>query len=174
MPELVPITNNFFVNLITRLGLKPPPGFGWLFSTVVQPVSIVDSDISFAAVATSPLLDTPLSAGAQAAPAVNTVLADTGAQAAGVYNIVLALCVADVASATQPTIALQRRDAANAANIWEQRIYGNSSANGVNNVYYFETYRVQLQANERIRFINLVAGGAGSLYDANIWISPTT
>lgn len=169
MPELVPITNNFFVNLITRLGLKPPPSLGWSMATVVTPVSIVDSDITLSAISTTQLLDTPFTAGVQAAPVINTVLADSGAQNAGNYFVTLMMSCSE--GITNNTLALQRRDAANAANIWEQRFY--TLLNTVDSTRMVMNCQVKLSQNERLRILNLVAGGAGSVYHVNLWMLPS-
>src|SRR5437879_1036974 len=86
-PSLSEITANFFVNLINRLGVRPPPADAFLLSNVVTPVSIVDADISIPAQLTTFLLDVPFTAGELLAPVANTVLADTLAQPAGNYNV---------------------------------------------------------------------------------------
>lgn len=144
--------------------MKPPFPDGFELSNVVQPVSLVDSDVALAAVTTSQLLDTPLTAGPQAAPVINTVLADTGAQAAG--NYILFILVSAFDTVAGPDIQFQRRDAANAANIWEQRYW----TGGATSYFLQTTLRVTLQLNERVRVVNPRAGGAGSNYQANIWL----
>ena len=171
MPSLTKITANFFVGLINRLGVRPPPEEAFLLSNIVQPVSIVDADISIPAISTSQLLDTPFTAGVLVAPAINTVLADTGPQVAGNYSIEVMLNFQDGAAVQQ--VALQRRDSTNAVNIWQQVFFGTGNAAGNAGVLVLQNFRVVLQANERIRIINLVAGGAGSLFDANIWLLPS-
>ena len=166
MPELVPITNNFFVNLINRLGLKPPPGLGWLFSTVVQPVSVVDSDVTLSAIATTQILDTPFTQGEVASPVgANALLADTGAQPAGNYSVFI-MVGGDNGVAFGADFRIQRRDAANAANIWSQELLIDSA--GTPN--FVTSMTVTLATNERIRVITKAAASVGVSLQASIWL----
>lgn len=165
MPDLARITATFFVNLINRLGVRPPPADGFVLSNTVVPISIVDTDISLPAVLTPPIYGTPSSAGEQIAPAANTVLADTGQLAQGTYQFTAILSWADGPAAVQ-AVDLQHRNAANAANIWDQNFYTTSSG-GVQTFTFNWTEFVSL--NERIRAICITAGSAGTRYHANIW-----
>lgn len=169
MPSLSAITATFFVTVINRLGIRPPPAEGFLYSNVVQPISIVDSDIAIPTVVTTQLLDAPFTAGLQVAPAINTVLADTGAQVAGNYQAYVMISVVD--AAVLPQLAIQRRDAANAANIWSSELYANNGVGAAAYEFYTFSWRIALQLNERLRVLNTVAGGAASRYQANIWLS---
>jgi len=146
----------------------PPPPDGFQLINTVQPVSIVDADVALAAVTTSQLLDIPFSAGLVVAPAINTVLADTGAQPTGSYLLqIFASCLDGV---NFPQICLQRRDAANAANIWQHFFLAAGAANyGPFNLVL--SIRVQLQLNERVRVINTIAGGGGSNFHVSIWLT---
>jgi len=162
MPSLSKISANFFVNLITRLGVRPPPAEAFLLSNVVQPVSIVDSDISIPAVLTTQILDTPFTAGAQAAPAVNFIMADTGAQPAGNYQ--LYIFVGTQTAGGGGDFAIERRDAANAANIWTQ--LASVLPTGSNTFQLSATLKLQL--NERLRIRCTV--GAGGTWQASIWL----
>lgn len=141
-------------------------------SNVVQPVSIVDTDVPLTTVTSSQLLATPFTAGPLVAPAINTVLADTGAQTAGNYLLKILIEVFDTAAGNTET-ALQRRNAANAANIWEQEFYGCGTVNGMLPNHINLDLRVTLDANERIRVINTLAAGAGGRYHASIWLLPS-
>jgi hypothetical protein len=166
MPILTPITNNFFINLINRLGIRPPPIEGFVISNVVQPVSIVDSDIALNAISTSQLLDVPFSTGLQVAQAANTILADTGQQPAGTYVLKI------LGSAFESTVnirhAVQRRDAANAVTVWEQRFYGDATVPA----QYDQTLRINLLANERVRVVQIHVASATCENEANIWLTP--
>lgn len=167
MPYLSHITSTFFTNLINRLGVRPPPPDGFDLINTVQPVSIVDSDITLSAVTSTLLLDTPFTAGEQAAPAADTVLADTGAQAAGNYFARISWSATDGLNAVG--IKIQRRNAANAANIWEDRINvpNGQSADGESNI------RLVLQTNERLRVTSNTVAGAGSKYNGLIFLAPS-
>jgi len=165
MPQLARITATFFTTLINRLGIRPPFDQGFEVSNVVQPVSIVDSDIAIPTVVTPPIFGTPFSNGDQVAPAVNTVLADTGALVAGNWVFTYVVSFYD-AGATVTRVAIQHRDAANAANIWEQNNY-TSSANG--RCFEVWTLAKTVAAGERMRIINLVAGAAGTRYQGQIF-----
>lgn len=167
MPTLSKITNNFFVSLINRLGVRPPPPDSFVLSNVVTPVSIVDTDVALTSVSTSQLLDTANSVGEQLVPAANTVLADTGAQTPG--NYLLQILISGIDAVNTPVIALQRRNAANAANIWEHSFYAPSGA-AVAQVKVILNIRVTLLLNERVRVINLNVGGAASRYYSNIFL----
>ena len=151
--------------------MRPPPADGFDLINVVQPVTLVDSDIVLPVTQSTILMDLAFTAGALGAPAINTVLADVGPQLAGTYNILVLASAMDAAAVANPQIALQRRDAANAANIWEQRFLFSATAGGPTQLQILQQFRVQLQTNERIRIINTVAGGAASTYHANIWIT---
>src|SRR5256885_292105 len=91
MPSLARITNTFFVSLINRLGIRPPPPEGFEISSVVQPVSIVDSDIAIPATVSTTLMDTPFTGGEIVTPAAGALLADSGSQPAGNYNVVITI-----------------------------------------------------------------------------------
>jgi len=166
MPSLSQITNNFFVSLINRLGVRPPPPESFVLSNVVQPVSIVDSDISIPAVLTTQRLDAPFSAGVLVAPVANTLMADTGALPAGDYQLLIWVGIGNVAGSGD--FFIQRRDAANAANIWQQLCFMNTNGPG----YQLTPLVVTLAANERIRvFTRLNWSATGH---ASIWVSPLT
>lgn len=167
MPYLSRITNTFFVTLINRLGVRPPPPEGFELSNVVQPVSIVDSDIAIASIATTPLLSAPFTIGESAAPADLTVLADTGAQAVGNWDVTIMLSASD-AGVGASGIQIQRRDAANATNIWAQRF----NIFDPNNLVV--SFRTPLALNERIRVMKTGAAGAGTVYQASIWLTLST
>jgi len=171
MPTLSAITATFFVDLITRLGVRPPPPDAFVLSNVVQPVSIVDSGITFSAVSSSQLLDTPFTNGVVVAPAIGAVLADTGAQPAGNYAAFLMIEGFD--SIVNPNMSLQRRNAANGASIWDQALYEVGGANA-RPFKRFYSLRLVLALNERLRVVSNIAGGAAMNYQVSIWLVPTT
>jgi hypothetical protein len=163
MPELRKISNNFFTALITRLGVLPPFRDGFELINVVQPVSLVDADVSLPVVVSSITLGTPSTAGYTAAPAAGTVLADTGGQVAGIYFFLVTVGIRN-----QGTIAadieIQRRDAANATTIWSIPVCIGGTGP------FVSQFRASLNLNERLRVIEGTNNaGAGSSVQANIW-----
>src|SRR2546428_1978470 len=86
MPSLARITNTFFVSLINRLGIRPPPPEGFEISSVVQPVSIVDSDIAIPATVSTTLMDTPFTGGEIVTPAAGALRTIRGSQPPGNSN----------------------------------------------------------------------------------------
>lgn len=164
MPELARITATFFTSLLTRLGVRPPFAEGYILSNVVQPVTIVDSDISIPAAVSLPTIDSSNTAGDQTAPAVDTILADTGALAAGDYNMVLTCGIVNSTSALRG-ITLARRNAANSADIWTARLMANSTA-----AFVPISFRVRLQLSERIVCRTGILFGAGEIVQANIFV----
>lgn len=150
--QLARITSTFFTSVINRLGLRPAFDEGWLVSNVVQPVSIVDSDISLNAVSSTITLDSPFTAGPLAAgTAANTVHADTGTQSAGRYAALIMIGF-DQAAGTYQCFLIQRRNAANAANIWEQQVSVAVNTDG----YAIIALTINLAAGERLRVLNKV------------------
>lgn len=167
MPSLSRITATFFVTLINRLGVRPPPADGFELLSTVQPVSLVDADISIPVAIGQVLYPAPVSAGVQTNPAVNTVLADTGALPAGTYHFRLLLST--YTPATNGPVDLQHRDSANAANIWAQRIFccpSNAAPSG--GVFDF-SWDDTLLLNERVRAITAAASAAADVFHANIF-----
>jgi hypothetical protein len=165
MPSLSQISNNFFLNLINRLGVRPPPPESFLLSNVVQPVTIVDSDISLPAILTTQTLDTASSTGPQAAPAAGTLLADTGALSAGIFSFFVSIGIN--AGANQCDFILGRRNAANAAYVWRQQ--GCVSPTGIGFITF--SFTAKMLASERLRIEELAAGGALTSVEANIFAS---
>lgn len=168
MPALSRITNTFFTNLINRLGVRPPPPEGFELVNVVQPVSIVDTDVPFTSLATTQLLNVPFTAGALLTPAAGTVLADIGPQAAGNYNIYVILSL-DGGSNTNPTFQVARRNAANVADIWA--FYASISSGTAMTLPLIWSARVTLVANERIVVRVGALGLAAGTVQANIWLT---
>lgn len=166
MPGYFAITSNFFVNLITRLGVRPPPVDGFSLVNTIQPISIVDADIAIPAVVTPPLFNTaPFTAGRLTNPAVNTIIADTGQLAVGNWAFLIMLAVSDTSA---PDILIEHRDAANASNIWSQSIFADviAAVDLINRQYVIAK---SFQVNERLRLRTNVGSGVSSAYHANIF-----
>jgi len=135
---------------------------------VVQPVTLVDSDIVLPVLQSTQLLDLPFSAGYSVAPAIAAVLADTGQQVAGTY-LVYVLAGTGTEGSGSCGLVLARRNAANAADIWAQAF--NVGAGASNNSSPIFSQRIQLQTNERLVVrVGTTAGTALLGIQANIWI----
>lgn len=161
--HLSSISATFFTNVLSRLGVKPPPPDGFDLINTVQPVSIVDVDVPITAIASPPLLNTPFTAGETTAPAANTRLADTGATLpAGNYQAFI------MASADEGAfMRLRRRNAADNADIWIQRFCLTNTALPLV-LHLFVT----MQVNERLVLENASGANAGKVYNATIWLVP--
>jgi len=167
--HLSSISSTFFVNLLNRLGVRPPPPDGFDLINMVQPVTLVDSDIVLAVSSSSQLLDLPFSAGYTVAPAANLVLADGGAQPFGNYLVQIMAGTGSEANGGT-SIIVARRNAANAADIWTQAFALTSQFNGGSSLNF--QLRITLQANERIVVRNgLTAGTALVGIQSNIWLT---
>lgn len=164
LPSLSQITATFFTSLITRLGVRPPPAEAFLLSNVIQPVSLVDADISIPVTVSDPVFSAPNSAGLTTGPVVNTVLADTGQLAAGNWQFEVWMSFYD--SAANMRLQLQHRDSANAANLWSHTVSVRTGGQGITQVF---KWAQSLSLNERVRVINTIAATAGDPYHVNIF-----
>jgi hypothetical protein len=149
---------NSFPDLLRRLGSHQPPTIPFDLTGNVVPVAIVD------AVGQDFTLDVPFTGGQIIAPGAGALLADTGIRAAGIYRVQVIIGVVGIPG-NGSDFAIQRRNAANAANIWEQ--VGGLTAGSSS--FLAETASIVLGAGERLRIVT-VAGGAGTIL-ANIWLS---
>lgn len=146
--------------ILNKLGI---PRFGqWSLLDTVQPVALVDSEVSLSAVASTALLGTPASAGELVAPAANTRLADTGALAAGSWSFAIVMSAND-----SNTMRVRRRNAADAGDIWSFRVPFASSTGIM--TFVFPLFRSTIGVNERLVVENVAAGGAGTTYQASIF-----
>lgn len=161
--HLSSISATFFINLLNRLGVKPPPPDGFDLINTVQPVSIVDQDVALNVATTEPAFALPFG-GVTAAPGAAAVVADTGALAAGQWEFYIILNGVDTTVILQCEI--QHRDAANAANIWAGRSYGAGTTGQFLTQYRFGK---TVAINERIRIVNITAAGAGGSVTALIF-----
>lgn len=167
MRHLSSITSTFFVNLLNRLGVRPPPPDGFDLINTVQPVTLVDSDIVLSVNSSSSLLDLPFTAGPSLNPAAAAVLADTGPQVSGSYQVNVFLGT-DAQAASVWNFEIVRRNAANSADVWV--VMGAVSSPGGNN--YTWTGRINLLTNERLIVRNKITLAATGLsVSAVVWIS---
>jgi len=150
----------FFEDILTRFGINRPLAAFQLDGDVV-PVILVDSAISFTA-APSPAYGVTdvFTAGIQVAPAINTILADTGPLPVGPYTLQWILVVRE-----QNILAFEWRDAANAVNLWTQRL---ETPPAGEDMPQFSTRLNVVNVNERFRIRVASAGTAGIEYQASI------
>lgn len=121
MPDLFPITSNVFPGLLERLGVRltQPRAPLWELSSIVQPVSIVDANITLQATV-DPGVQLFATEGVLSNPAVNALLADTGQLEAGNWEFVVWLS-AGVIDISQ-IVDLEHRNALNSSANWEHHL----------------------------------------------------
>lgn len=135
----------------------------WTISDVVVPVALVDSEITLNASSSTPLVNVPATAGEFTAPVINSRLAATGALPAGAYSMVFW-----VSSNEGNTFRVRRRNAADTADVWSFRFTAGTGAQaGFSNF----ALRLLLAVSEQVVIENAIAGGAGALYQASIFVS---
>lgn len=122
---------------------------------VVRPVAIVDGSVQASTLQT---LDVPFTAGETTAPAANTRLMTGPPLALGQWNVTLLLSAGE-----NCTWRVRRRNAADSADVWEQRI--DSRGSGFTPI----ALRALVAAGEFFVVENVNVGGAGNVYDVNGW-----
>lgn len=136
---------------------------GWFLSDQVVPVALVDSEVTLNASSTTPLVNVPASAGEQVAPAANFRLATTGPLPAGPYTMVFWIGTSEANG-----FRIRRRNAADAADVWSFRLNtGVTNGPGFINI----ALRLVLNVNELVVIENVTVGGAGTAYQASIFVS---
>jgi hypothetical protein len=135
----------------------------WFLSDQVVPVALVDSSVTLNASSSTPLVNVPATAQEQIAPAANFRLANTGALPAGAYTMVFWLGTKE-----SNEFRIRRRNAADTADVWTFRFStGATQGPGFVNV----GLRLILAVNEFVVIENVQAGGAGSPYQASIFVN---
>jgi hypothetical protein len=157
---LLPIRSTAFAALLARLGAAPSRE-GFQLDSVVVPVSLVDSDITIQAVSSTPLLGVPASAGEIVAPAAGSTLATTGPLNAGPFSVLIWIGTSEANS-----LRVRRRNAADTADIWSFRL-----PMPANTSVFLGPLRVTVAQNEAIRVDVIALGGAGQVYQADIFFS---
>lgn len=161
--EVIPSSFTDLLNLF-GISLQSQKDNSFVLNGEVLPVVLVGSTTQIEAISTPLLQDVPFTAGRVAGPGAGAVLADTGAQAAGVYAFKVMVGQL-LNSGNGADWAIQRRDAANAANVWEQIGTFYASQPG-----FFETSgTLRLQVNERLRVIAVTAAALTTV-QADIWL----
>lgn len=161
--EVIPSSFTDLLNLF-GISLQSQKDNSFVLNGEVLPVVLVGSTTQIEAISTPLLQDVPFSAGRVAGPGAGAVLADSGVQQAGVYAF--KVMVGQLLNSGNGTDwAIQRRDAANAANIWEQiaTMYGSQPG------YYETSGTLRLQVNERVRVIEITASALVTV-QANLWL----
>ena len=157
-----PIQNpSAWVTILSKLGITGI--MRWFLSDTVVPVAIVDSEITLNASSSTPLIGVQASAGEQVAPAANFRLATTGPLPAGPYSMTFWI------SGNEPggnNFRIRRRNAADAADVWAFRFFHGAGA-----TFPVLSLRLLLNVNELVVVENINAGGAGSLYQASIFVN---
>jgi hypothetical protein len=156
--HLTSISATFFTNLLSRLGVKPPPPDGFDLINTVQPVSLVDSDIALSVTSATQIIDTPFTAG-EVNPTANQRLFDSLPQSQGTY---LAFAIINFGNANSGR--LRRRNSSDTADIWSQRINATNTTTPV-----ILSLHLQLQTNERLVF-EVITADVSFFYQANLWL----
>lgn len=141
--------------------LKPKAGL-WQLSNIIQPVSLVNSQVTLNALL-GESIESLATEGEKVTPATSTVFADTGNLAAGNYKCRVYISCVD--ATTSPKIIVQHRNEPDTANIWSMTFYTSSAIAAQD--FYFEFAR-DFALNESLRVINSGAGTGGT-YQAIIF-----
>jgi hypothetical protein len=160
MPSIARISNTFFTGLLNRLGIRPPFAEGWEITNLVQPVSIVDSDVAVTAIATTQVLDLASSAGI-VAPALNAILAAVTVSESREYS---AFLIFAFGSTTAPDASLERI-ASGGGTVWSQLLTVPTAGTII------LPMRLRLQAGDTLRVRKITAADTGGRYQASIWLT---
>lgn len=149
LKEIIPIS---FADLLNYFGisLQSQKDNTFVLRGDVLPTVIVGSVVPIQAISSPMTLDVPFTAGSLAAGAgANTVHADSGPQLSGTYAVTI-MFGADATAGSDVDYYIQRRDAANAANIWQQEYSFKNSAQITGSL----TFTMRLNTAERLRVLN--------------------
>ena len=159
MPEIGRIQSTTFQALLDELGITRNQ-IPFVLQNQVLPVVLVGGTVSFIAAPTPPYGVTDIfTAGPQVAAPANTVLADTGQLPPGAYSLQFVWFTREL-----QTILFQWRNAANAANLFEQ-LFGVTLEK---NWLRWESRFLVENANERFRILQGSNGGVGVTSHATI------
>jgi len=151
LKEIIPVS---FADLLNYFGisLQSQKDNTFVLRGDVLPTVIVGSVAPILAISSPMTLDVPFTAGSLAAgTAANTVHADTGALASGTYAVTI-MFGCDATAGSDQDYYIQRRDAANAANIWQQEFGFKNSAQ----LNASLTFTMRLNTGERLRVLNKI------------------
>jgi len=165
MPELLPIQAILFQNLLRDFQIIAPPRVPvWWMSDVVQPVALVNSQVTLDAVISETAMQFATQ-GTVISPLIGAILADTGQLPAGTY--LFRAIMSFINTSAINGIILEHRDPADAANVWEWE--GNTGNNSEGFLPITIEWVETVVLNERIRATNRVAGSGQSRFNVIIW-----
>ena len=163
MPELLPVQSILFQNLLRDFQIIAPPRVPvWWMSDIIQPVALVNSQVTLDAQLDESAMQFA-SVGPQTAPAAGTVLADTGQLDSGRYLFRTFASWLDTLAINH--LDIEHRNAANAANIWQYEV----SSNLADAQQFTNEWVEDIAQDERVRITNLLNSGAAMRYNAIIW-----
>ncbi len=164
MPELLPINAILFQNLLRDFQVIAPPRVPvWWMSDIVQPVTLVNSQVTLTATLAQ-RVELFATNGVQVGSfAAGTILASTGALDVGDYKFRIYSSMFD--NSVFNRILIQHRNAADTANIWEHEI---PSAVSVSHHDTME-WTITMAQDERVRMVVGDISGAASRYNGIIW-----
>jgi len=149
LKEIIPVSFGDLLNYF-GISLQSQKDNSFVLHGDVLPTVIVGSVAPILAISSPMTLDVPFTAGSLAAgTAANTVHADSGAQLSGQYAVTI-LFGCDATAGSDQDYYIQRRDAANAANIWQQE-FGFKNSTQLNGQLSFT---MRLNTGERLRVLN--------------------
>ena len=156
MPEIGRIQSTNFQSLLTELGITRN-NIPFALRSEVTPVVLVGGTVSFVAPPTPAYrVQDIFTAGLLTNPAAGVVLADTGPLPLGGYFLQVFMHVGGGGAPQAHASDLEWRDAANAANLFSQRV---NIALEDNNIF---AVRFNIENdNERFRVLNVAAPGVG-------------
>lgn len=157
--EIIPTSFADVLNLF-GISLQGQKDNSFVLTGEVTPVVLVGSTTEIQSISSPMTMNIPATLGDVAAPAAGALLADTGALEAGVYSVFVHVGCQNTANSGD--FIIQRRNAANAANLWQIR----SGLKVADSETSFQ-FTCRLEVNERIRVVEANIGSYTVL--ANIW-----
>jgi len=164
MPELLPVQSILFQNLLRDFQIIAPPRVPvWWMSDIIQPVALVNSQVTLEAQIDETAMQFA-TAGLQIAPVAGTILADTGQLPAGRYLFRTYSAWSD--TLVDNAARIEHRNSANSVSIWDFKFFNLTTALPPQSTM---EWAEDLAANERIRITVSNNAGAGREYNGIIW-----
>lgn len=163
MPELLPVNAILFQNLLRDFQIVAAPRVPvWWMSDVIQPVALVNSQVTLDAVISETAMQFATE-GTLVTPGAGTILADTGQLAAGTYLFRVQMSFLDAGGANE--IVVQHRNAANTGDIWDWEAHALQNTQLNHTVEWVES----VVQNERVRAVNRLLAGGNNRWNVIIW-----